>query len=713
MPSMKTQHDPDYSNNRARCIHASRLPEYRQPFGARPVSSYVDIFFDCFKEASNVTFCYTYGLYGFSYHEEPMYSVSGLGRYHVNLMLPNEPSILFYWFRFNVPGDLEDLPECFRTDTDGEIENTAPVITLYYGAGMDTPDGEGVLYREPPRVGADEDKYPFAFQITVYNKDFKTPEFLKGAMIYQIFPDRFSRDTSFDYEKMISIDDRSERIYHKDWNEDVDTKGKPETGYLACDFYGGSLKGIEEKLDYIKELGINVLYLNPIFEARSSHRYDTADYLNVDPVLGGTSAFMSLQSACKERGIRIILDGVFSHTGADSKYFNRFDRYEGVGAYKAFNEGEESRYRSWYNFYRNPDGSVGYDSWWGFPDLPNINEDDLSYRNFIFGKDGVVDTWTSRGAAGFRLDVSDELPDSFIRQMRSSVKEKLGSEGAVIGEVWEDASNKCSYGSYRDFMLGNTHDSVMGYTFRHIILDFLCGYIDADIADTRLEGFRERYPEEAYYSMMNLVSSHDVPRIMTMLSRPEDTDDRDVQRGFKVDPMYYDVIASLSKMAFAFQTSYIGASSIYYGDEVLMEGYKDPFNRRTYPWNRLDQRQQEALAYFKRVARIRTENDCLRTGYYKTLMAEKGTFAFVRYLKECRDAFGNEKSGSRAIVFVMNRSDKPVFVDVSEHYGSYSCCNSEDDGIIHPLSDQFILGGILGGTRKIGIKPFGTAFMIY
>ncbi|MCR4766745.1 MAG: glycoside hydrolase family 13 protein [Saccharofermentans sp.] len=707
MPSEKTQNE---LTNRARCMHASRLPEYRLPFGARPCASNVDIFFDCYMEATNVTFCYTYGLYGFSYHEEPMYSVSGLGRYHVELMLPAEPSILFYWFRFNVPGDLEALPEDLRAvSADGNSQQ----ITLYYGAGMDTPDGEGTLYLEPPRVGAEEDKYPFAFQITVYNKDFKTPDFLKGAMIYQIFPDRFARDTAFDYQKMVNTDARTERIYHEDWNEDVDTQGKPETGYLACDFYGGSLKGIEEKLDYIKSLGINVLYLNPIFEARSSHRYDTADYLNVDPILGGTAAFMSLQNACREKGIKIILDGVFSHTGADSKYFNKFDRYDGVGAYKAFNEGEESRYRSWYNFFRNADGSVGYDSWWGFPDLPNINEDDLSYRNFIFGKDGVVDTWTSRGAAGFRLDVSDELPDSFIRQMRQTVKEKTGGQGAVIGEVWEDASNKCSYGSYRDFMLGNTHDSVMGYTFRHIILDFLCGYIDADIANTRLEGFRERYPVEAYYSMMNLVSSHDVPRIMTALSKPGDTDDRDIQRGFKVSSSDYEAVSSLARMAFAFQTCYIGASCIYYGDEILMEGYKDPFNRRTYPWNRTGQKQEEALSYFRRIARLRTENECLRTGYYETLMAQGGTFAFVRYLKEGRDAFGKEASGSRAVVTIMNRSDKPAYVDVSELYGSFGCKASPDDGQIHPLSEQFIIGGILGGTRKAGIKPYGTVFLIY
>ena len=712
MSSTGTSNSSNVSN-KARCIHASRLPEYRQPFGARPCASYVDIFFDCFKDATNVTFCYTYGLYGFSYHEEPMYSVSGMGRYHVNVMLPNEPSILFYWFRFNVPGDCDGLPDYYKSISDIDPSAPAPILTFYYGAALDLPDGEGTLYREPPRVGAEEDKYPYAFQITVYNKDFKTPEFLKGAMIYQIFPDRFARDTAFDFDKMINADPREERIYHEEWNEDVDIKGKPETGYLACDFYGGSLKGIEEKLDYIKSLGINVLYLNPIFEARSSHRYDTADYLNVDPILGGTSAFMSLQNACKEKGIKIILDGVFSHTGADSKYFNKFDRYEGVGAYKAFNEGEESRYRSWYNFYRNGDGSVGYDSWWGFPDLPNVNEDDLSYRNFIFGKDGVVDTWTSRGASGFRLDVSDELPDSFIRQMRATVKEKLGSEGAVIGEVWEDASNKCSYGSYRDFMLGNTHDSVMGYTFRHILLDFLCGYISAEIANMRFEGFRERYPMEAYYAMMNLVSSHDVPRIMTMLSKPQDTDDRDVQRGFKVESSDFDRIASLAKMAFAFQTCYIGASCIYYGDEVLMEGYKDPFNRRTYPWNKIGLRQQESLVYFKRIGGLRAVNQCLKTGFYETLLAHDGTLAFVRYLKEGRDAFGKEASGSKAIVLVMNRSDKPVYVDVSEHFGAYSCKYSDEDGIRTPLSEQLIVGGAEGSVKKLGIKPYQAVFIVY
>ena len=688
MPSKKTQIDTN-GLNKARCMHASRLPEYRTPFGARPVSSYTELFFDCFKEATGVTLCYTYGLYSFSYHEEPMYRIAGSSRYHVNLMMPHEPSILFYWFRFKIAGDSAELPEWLIWKRPEDNTDPAPEFTLYYGAASDTADGEGTIYHEPPRVGADEDKYPFAFQITVYNRDFKTPDYMKGANIYQIFPDRFARNSAFSVDAMKNANPRPERVYHEDWDEDVDIYGKPETGYLACDFYGGSLRGIKEKIPYLKELGINILYLNPIFEARSSHRYDTADYLNVDPMLGGTTAFSEL-----------------------SIYFDKFGRYGSKGAYEAFRDGTESRYRSWYNFYRTPDGNISYDSWWGFPDLPNVNEDDLSYRNFIFGEKGVVDTWTSRGADGFRLDVSDELPDSFIRQMRSTLKAKTNGEGMLVGEVWEDASNKCSYGSYRDFMLGNTHDSVMGYTFRHILLDFLCGYISAQVADSRFEGFRERYPDEAYYCMMNLVSSHDVPRIMTMLGKPCETDDRELQRGIEVDARDYDRCASLARMAYAFQNAYIGASCLYYGDEVLMQGYKDPFNRRTYPWNKLNAKQSDTLAFFKRIAGLRKVHTCLRTGFYKTLLTDEGAFAFVRYLSEGRDYFGHQGTGARKIVFVANRSEEPLFVDISDGFSGVAA-KKITEGRHPPLSDTLVFGGVENTAMSIGLKPYSVAFVIF
>ncbi len=673
-------------NIQARCRHASRLPDYRTPFGARPTESNVDLFFDAPESASNVTLCYTYGLYKFSYHEEPMHRLASSNRYHVELRLPHESSILFYWFRFNDNGS-----------------------TLFYGAGWDTMDGEGCIYDCPPRVGADEDKYPYAFQITVYNKDFRTPDCMKGSMIYQIFPDRFARDRNFSFTRMTSASPRTERIYHEDWGEDVDIYGKPETGYLACDFYGGSLRGITEKLGYIKSLGIDIIYLNPIFEARSSHRYDTADYLSVDPILGGNAAFDELAAKAKELGIKIILDGVFSHTGADSKYFNKFDRYEGTGAYKSFAEGCESRYRSWYNIFRDDKGEICYDCWWGFPDLPNVNEDDLSYRRFIFGKDGVIDTWTSRGADGIRLDVSDELPDSFIRQMRSTIKDKTDGQGMLVGEVWEDASNKCSYGSYRDFMLGNTHDSVMGYTFRHVLLDFLCGYISAEIADTRLEGFRERYPAEAYYCIMNLVSSHDVPRIMTMLGGAPDTDDREVQKKTSVSEQDYARCAALSRMAYAFQTAYVGASCVYYGDEILMQGYKDPFNRRTYPWNAITGAQRENLTFVRDISGLRRENTCLRTGFYRTLYAQGDVIVLERYLTEGRDYFGKEGKGAQKIVFALNRSSGSAGVRLGESiYGLTA-------DVTAPFEDA-VTGCLIeasGEEVKFNLEPYGISFVKY
>ncbi|MBR6484932.1 MAG: glycoside hydrolase family 13 protein, partial [Clostridiales bacterium] len=635
---------------------------------------------DVEEGASEVTLCYTYGLYSFSYHEEPMHRLS-VRRYRSELTLPHEPGLLFYWFRYiNAEGN-----------------------TIYYVASGDSRHGEGMTYHEPPRVGPDEDKYPYAFQITVYNKDFVTPDAIKGAMIYQIFPDRFRRALDFDYDAMVRSEDRPERIFHRSWYEDVDIEGKPETGYLACDFYGGSLDGITEKLDYIKSLGINIIYLNPIFCARSSHRYDTADYLNVDPILGANEAFAKLVRSADELGIKIVIDGVFSHTGADSKYFNKFGRYDGVGAYESYCEGKESKYRTWYNFYRDEDGNVNYDSWWGFPDLPNVNEDDLAYRNFIFGENGVVDRWTKEGAGGIRLDVSDELPDGFIRQMRDTLKEKTGGKGILIGEVWEDASNKCSYGSYRDFILGNTHDSVMGYPFRKILLEYLYGYYDADVLDARLEGYRERYPAEAYYSIMNLVSSHDVPRVLTSLSKPEDIDDRKIQQGMKIEAAAFDDCVKLARIAYAIQIGYIGACSLYYGDEVLMEGYKDPFNRRTYPWERLSAKQEENLMFTRRIARLRTDNSCLKTGYYKTLIADGGLFALERYLKDGKDFFGRDGKGSQKVVLFTNKSDEPVYVSLDDTSEGLKALREEK--VTVPLTDRYIIGGQASGKMELGLNP--------
>ena len=691
-------------------LHASRSLKYRNPFGAQPVDSRVNIIFDTPLDAQNVTLCYTYGLYGMTYHEEPMClkdKKTDHKKFEVNIMLPHEPGLLFYWFRFRLPRGSEYFPREFYDVTSGDYED---YTVLYYVAESDTKEGTGKIFNVPPKVGADEDKYPYAWQITTYEKGFVTPDKMKGSMIYQIFPDRFARDKKFKFTELISASPREERVYHEDWYDDVDIYGKPSTGYLACDFFGGSLRGIVERLDYIKSLGIDIIYLNPIFEARSSHRYDTADYLKVDSILGGNEAFDELQKACKKKGISIIIDGVFSHTGADSRYFNKFDRYDGTGAYRSYLTGEESKYRSWYNFYHDENGQVTYDSWWGFPDLPNVDENNLSYRQFIFGKDGVVDTWTRRGASGIRLDVSDELPDGFIRQMRDTLKADTDGEGILVGEVWEDASNKCSYGSYRDFMLGRTHDSVMGYTFRKEVLDFLCGYISAEILDSRLEGYRERYPAQAYYSIMNLVSSHDVPRALTMLSKPQDYDNREQQQKIKVQEEIFEQCSNLSTLAYALQVGYIGACCLYYGDEILMEGYKDPFNRRTYPWDMVTKRQQDHLEIIQKLASVRVNNQVMRTGYYQTLLACDGSFAFERALKDGKDYFGKDATGSKRVVVVINRSSERKHYKVE--VGACAKCTELKTATGNVLSDVIVYAAE-DQAYKFTLEPNSPVFIVY
>ncbi len=692
-------------------LHSSRVLDYRTPFGAMPSDGSVKLFFDTSVDAENVTFCYTYGLYDFTYHEEPM-CVADIKadhkRYKVELALPHEPGLLFYWFRFKLPASNPKFPH----EYDGlmEFDFDTCYATLFYVADGDSTNGSGKVYYEPPKVGADEDKYPYAWQITVYDKDFVTPDAIKGAMIYQIFPDRFARDKKFSFKKMVDNSYREERVFHEDWYEDVDIYGKPSTGYLACDFYGGSLEGIIEKLDYIKSLGIDIIYMNPICEARSSHRYDTADYLNVDPILGNNKTLKKLTSKAAKLGIKIIMDGVFSHTGADSKYFNKFDRYEGVGAYKSYAESLESNFRSWYNFYRDEEGGITYDSWWGFPDLPNVNENDLSYRRFIFGKDGVVDTWTKLGASGIRLDVSDELPDGFIRQMRDTLKSCTKGKGILVGEVWEDASNKCSYGSYRDFMFGRTHDSVMGYTFRSSVLAFLNGYISAETFNSQMEGFRERYPAEAYYSIMNLISSHDVPRAFTLFAKPQDSESREEQKLIKVSDEQYEECAKLARMAYAYQVGYIGACCLYYGDEVLMEGYKDPFNRRTYPWDKLTSKQEEELSIVRKIAALRVENPVLRTGAYETLLAEDGAIAFRRFLDDSnKDYFGKEiTDGCSQIVLLMNRNSDSRTFEVC--YNKVAVTECEKDLV---KADDYIINGDKDKSLKVTLEGNSFLFIIY
>ena len=645
-----------------RCVvHCSRLPLYRTPFGAQPTRGYVDLSIDVHVNVDEIVLCYAYGLYSLSYSELRLQkSESVPDRWTGRLRLPAEPGLLFYWFCLRSSHeDIEAIvdPKYHELLYRKYEENRT---YLYYVASWDGQDGEGKFAFSAPRVGVHEEKYPHAFQITVYEEGFTTPDWMKGATMYQIFPDRFYRGSDYSYEKMTETGaSRPERIFHEDWNEDVDIEGKPETGYLACDFYGGTLKGIAEKKDYLQSLNVDVVYLNPICEARSNHRYDTADYMNVDPVLGGKDGYKYFSKTMHESGIRYIVDGVFSHTGADSRYFNKYGRYEENGAYSAFADGKNSRFASWYAFHRGENGAVAYDSWWGFPELPNVKEDDLSYRDYILGENGVIARWLRGGASGVRLDVSDELPDSFLREMRKTVKQASDNQGLVLGEVWEEATSKISYGNYRDFAFGRTHDSVMGYPFRETLLSFLKGEIDARVWSLTMERYRENFPDQIYYCMMNLISSHDVPRAVTMLAGAPDPGDRAMQKDLHLEKKVLGKAAALMKLAFAIQIMYPGCPCIYYGDEIGMDGYRDPFNRRTYPWGKEEAWQKALLSEYQRLSRLRKKYPVLKGGDIRILYAKGDALVFERFADEAGlDHFGRPVEGAKKVLCILNRSDK-------------------------------------------------------
>ncbi|MBR5975122.1 MAG: glycoside hydrolase family 13 protein [Clostridiales bacterium] len=642
-------------------VHASRLPEYRYPFGALRTGEYVDLGIDVSVNVDEIVLCYAYGLYGLSYNELPLRKSETVpDRWCCRLRMPAEPGLLFYWFCLrSKDSDIEAIvdPDChdylYRKYDEGKTY-------LYYVACWEGQNGKGKFAFTAPRVGVDEEKYPHAFQITVYERDFTTPDWMKGAVMYQIFPDRFNRGSDYSYEAMEKTgESRPERIFHEDWYEDVDIEGKPETGYLACDFYGGTLRGIAEKTEYLQSLNIDVLYMNPICEARSNHRYDTADYMNVDAILGGKDGYKDFSAKMKTAGIRYIVDGVFSHTGADSRYFNKYGRYKEPGAYSAFAEGKESRFSSWYPFWRGENGEVLYDSWWGFPELPNVKEDDLSYRDYILGPDGVVSRWIRGGASGVRLDVSDELPDSFLREMRSCVKNASDGEALVLGEVWEEVTTKISYGNYRDFAFGRTHDTVMGYPFREAVLSFLRGETDARSFSLTMEKYRENLPDQMYYCMMNLISSHDVPRAITELAGAPDPGSREEQKKMHLTKHMKSRGAALLKLAFAIQMMYPGCPCTYYGDEIGMDGYRDPFNRRTYPWGKEENWQRSLLSDFRRLSKLRREYEVLRCGEIEMMYADGDDLVFSRYLDdEGKDHFGRICNGAKKILCILNRSDK-------------------------------------------------------
>ena len=491
---------------------------------------------------------------------------------------------------------------------DFSIPNTGLYFYYFY---IRKPDGGFRLFKQGDDTNMEDGSL---WQVSCVPADFHTPDWAKGATIYQIFPDRFYKAGNCDPTGKLTP-----YTLHRTWGEEVEWKPTADGKVLNNDFYGGNFKGITEKLDYIASLGVNLIYLNPISKSFSSHRYDTGDYKTPDPLLGTEEDFSELCRQAHSRGIRLILDGVYSHTGSNSPYFNREGQFDSVGAYNS----TESPYYSWYTFYNWPDS---YNSWWNFDTLPTVNKMDPAFINYIIeDEDSVVAHWLKLGADGFRLDVADELPDEFIQLLRRRIK-GIKPDALLLGEVWEDASTKIAYGRRRSYFTAGELDSVMNYPFRTAIIDYVRGRDGGQGLKEAVMAIVENYPAEVVQCNMNLLGTHDTPRILTVL-----VDDfngtREEMSKRRLSRHQFDIAYDRLLMASFLQYTLPGSPSLYYGDEAGMEGGKDPFNRRTYPWG---YENMEFVEHFKRLGRLRREHPAFRYGDIQFFQAGDRHVGFTR-----------------------------------------------------------------------------------
>lgn len=413
------------------------------------------------------------------------------------------------------------------------------------------------------------------------------PTWVRDAVFYQIFPDRFARS------------DRAVKPTNLEpWDSPPTIRG----------FKGGDLFGVSERLDYLEDLGINAIYFNPIFQSAANHRYHTHDYYRVDPILGGDRAFRELLDAAHARGIRIVLDGVFNHASRGFLQFNHL-----------LENGRKSPYLDWFRVNGFPlnaynGGEPNYESWWNNRELPKLNTDNPKVRDFLYG---VVEYWIERGIDGWRLDVPLEIKTpGFWEEFRQRVK-RLNSEAYILAEIWDDAT---------PWLQGEHFDAVMNYPFNRACLGFFGGRaldtqarpggfsldrLDAPAFARAVSNLLNWYSWDVTQSQLNLLSSHDESRFLTLVNG----DTRRLQ------------------LATLFQMTFPGAPSIYYGDEIGMEGGPDPDCRRAFSWD--EQRWNKDLrSAFRRYIALRTAHPALRRGHYVTLHASGKIYAFTRQTEE-------------------------------------------------------------------------------
>ena len=536
-------------------------------------------------------------------------------------------------------GEKETNIELFKTHTKDAYDIFSSTFTLndpglyFYHFHIKTHESEFGLFKygyEDTNIGEGE-----KWQLSCI-PEYKVHDQFKGRVIYQIFPDRFFKSGECNLSEKLSP-----YTIHESTEECPcylpDEKGE----ILNNDFFGGNLKGIEEKLPYLKELGVGIIYLNPIFKAFSNHRYDTCDYKTIDPMLGTTEDFKSLCQKAHSYDMKILLDGVFSHTGSDSIYFDDKNRF-GTGVKSSDN----SPYASWFNINENGE----YGSWWGIKTLPCVNELSPSFTDYIItGQNSVIKHWLSMGADGFRLDVADELPDEFIKLLHREVH-KINPDALILGEVWEDASNKIAYSVQRRYFTDMELDSVMNYPFRDAIISFVTGIISTEEFAHKILTITENYPKEVTDCLMNSLSTHDTARILTVLSGAPLDMSREANAQYTITDDQLKRAHSLAKLAVMLQFFLPGCACIYYGDEIGMTGFGDPFNRGCFNWNNTE---NEINDFYRAMANIKNRNSVFKKGTLNILKKNDNMLIMERQDKE------------HSIFAAVNLSDESIKINTS------------------------------------------------
>ncbi len=503
--------------------------------------------------------------------------------------------------------------ELFKTDEDAIVlaDNQNQVKVPY--VNIKGTGGEG---RITPLK-----KYKLPYTLTVYQPDDKLAPWTANMIIYYIFPDRFKNGNKKNDPipgKTLFYDQKTVE-FHANWNDPKPwvpgkSDGNETDDKEYCnDFYGGDLEGVIQKLDYLKTLGVNVIYLNPIFFAPSNHKYDTADYKKIDPAFGDLAVFKKLVAEAKKRDIHIILDTSLNHSGSDSVYMDRYGKYPGLGAFEKEVIHTDSPYYDWYEFNpkaTNPDQMYNQ---WANPTLANLKESD-SYKKFAYkDSDSVTRYWLTQGAGGWRMDVTPWVSDDFWREWRNAIRID-NPEALTVSEVWFDASK---------YLVGDMFDTTMNYIFRQCVLDMARGK-SAETAMQGLEMIRENYPAPAFKRAMNLLSSHDLPRVLWEVGYKEygQTD--------------YAEFRARMLLAVSFQFTYPGAPTIYYGDEIGLTGGNDPFNRGPYPWKEDggNYGDPSLLADFQKLAALRRSHPVFQEGELKLLYTDKNLVIIQRQDKQ-------------------------------------------------------------------------------